>query len=240
MNDRSDKVLSPSVWRHVCADSEVEQRCGLGVSSAALCSQRHAPAADRNREPILEKMRQFLPDRARVLEIGSGTGQHAAFFTSRTSWAWQPTDRDASAVASIEAYRLESQNSGFLAPLQLDVRGDAWQAGPFDCVFAANVIHISPWSVCLAILEGAARILVPSGTLVFYGPFRFNGEFTAESNAAFDARLRTDDPAWGVRDVSDIEAAARENGFTEPPRLVPMPANNHLLAFRAARLSSEP
>ncbi|HEX7669707.1 MAG TPA: DUF938 domain-containing protein [Polyangiaceae bacterium] len=238
--------------------------------------KRHAPAADRNGEPILEVIRRFLPDEARVLEIGSGTGQHAAFFTSRTSWVWQPTDADAAAVASIDAYRLEAQNSGFLPPLQLDVRRDPWPAGPFDAVFAANVIHISPWPVCLAVIEGASRVLAPGGLLLFYGPFLFDGEeevsenrhrsflvsgvapcsvprgapgptwraravdsstalaFTAESNAAFDARLRNDDPAWGVRDVSDITAAAREQGVAEPPLLIPMPANNHVLAFRRA------
>lgn len=204
--------------------------------------KRHAPAADRNREPILAALKPMLPARARVLEIGSGTGQHAAFFTSHEPWLWQPTDENAAAVASIEAYRLESQNSGFLPPRRLDVRRDAWPTGPFDAVFAANVIHIAPWPVCLAILEGSARALgADGGTLLFYGPFRFDGDFTAESNAVFDARLRNDDPAWGVRDVADITAAARDRGFGESPAVVPMPANNHLLAFRATpRLSSEP
>jgi SAM-dependent methyltransferase len=203
--------------------------------------KRHAPAADRNRDAILAVLAQILRDQARVLEIGSGTGQHAAFFTSRAAWLWQPTDADASAVASIEAYRLESQNSGFLPPVQLDVRRDPWPRGPFDAVFAANVIHISPWPVCLVLIEGASRVLGPNGVLVFYGPFLFNGEFTAESNAAFDARLRNDDPTWGVRDVSDITAAAVEEGFAEPPMIIPMPANNHVLAFRVdPTLSSEP
>jgi hypothetical protein len=196
--------------------------------------KRHAPAADRNRDPILAVLRRLLPDQARVLEIGGGTGQHAAFFTSRAPWLWQPTDADPSAVASTEAYRLESQNSGFLPPLQLDVRRDVWPAGPFDALFTANVIHIAPWPVCLAIMEGATRALGPSGVLLVYGPFRFNGEFTAESNAAFDARLRNDDPAWGIRDVSDITAAASERGFGGP-ETIPMPANNHVLVFRAIR-----
>lgn len=202
--------------------------------------KRHAPAADRNRDPILAVLQQILHSGARVLEIGSGTGQHAAFFTGRAPFIWQPTDADASAVASIEAYRLESQNSGFLPPRELDVRRDPWPPGPFDAVFAANVIHISPWPVCLALVEGASRVLAPGGVLLFYGPFRFNGDFSAESNAAFDARLRNDDPAWGVRDVSDIADAAREKGFAEPPMTIPMPANNHVLAFRTApRPSSE-
>jgi SAM-dependent methyltransferase len=193
--------------------------------------KRHAPAADRNREPILAALQRILPDAASVLEIGSGTGQHAAFFTSRAEWIWQPTDADPAAVASIAAYGFESQKAGFLPPIELDVRRDPWPAGPFDAVFSANVIHIAPWPVCLAIIDGASGVLVNGGALVLYGPFRVSGEFTAESNAAFDARLRSEDPAWGVRDVSDITAAAREKGFGEP-EVIPMPANNHVLAFR--------
>jgi len=191
----------------------------------------HAPATLRNREPILAALRQMLPVNARVLEIGSGTGEHAAFFCdAMPTWTWQPTDPSPSAVASIDAHRRTAGSSGLLPALALDARAPDWPAAPFDAVFSANVIHISPWSVCVGILDGASRVLAPDGILLLYGPFRFDGVFLAESNAAFDARLRTENPEWGVRDISDLTAAARGRGFAEP-RLVELPANNHLLAF---------
>src|SRR5260221_10071965 len=119
-----------------------------------------APAADRNRQPILAVLQEILAPDARVLEIASGTGQHAALFTERMpSWIWQPTDASSGALESIEAYRAESTSPGFLAPLRLDTRDSEWPAGPYDAVLSANLIHIAPWSVCLALLDGAARVL---------------------------------------------------------------------------------
>ncbi len=191
----------------------------------------HAPATLRNREPILAALRRLLPENARVLEIGSGTGEHAAFFCdAMPAWTWQPADPSPSARASIEAHRRETRSPGLLPAVALDARTADWPPGPFDAVFSANVIHISPWAVCLGLLDGASRVLAPGGRLVLYGPFRFEGAFLADSNAAFDARLQAENPEWGVRDISDLAACARARGFTEPQRFA-LPANNHLLAF---------
>lgn len=191
----------------------------------------HAPATLRNREPILAALRRLLPASARVLEVGSGTGEHAAFFCgAMPTWTWQPTDPSPSAVASIDAHRGAAGSSGLLPALALDARTPDWPPGPFDAVFSANVIHISPWTVCLGLLDGASRVLESDGIFLLYGPFRFDGAFLADSNAAFDARLRAENPEWGVRDVSDLIAAARTRGFAEPRR-IELPANNHLLAF---------
>ena len=196
--------------------------------------KQHAAAADRNKDPILAALAQVLGPMARVLEIGSGTGQHAAHFTRRMpGWTWQPSDARAEARASIEAYCAESSCAGFLPPIALNVESPSWPAGPFDAVFAANVIHIAPWTVCVALMEGAARVLRPGGKLVFYGPFAFSGKMSPESNRAFDARLRADDPRWGIRDVDDLVALATPLGFGHPT-VHAMPANNHLLVFDKA------
>jgi SAM-dependent methyltransferase len=193
--------------------------------------KRSAPAALRNREPILDVLRELLEPTSRVLELGSGTGQHADFFTgSMPGWTWQPSDMDDANIASIEAYRAESARENFLPARKLDARDPVWPLEGCDAVFSANMIHISPWSVALGLFAGAARILGPQGLFVLYGPFRFSGKFTAASNAAFDARLRGDDPSWGVRDVGDIVRETSALGFADP-RIIPMPANNHVLCF---------
>ncbi len=191
----------------------------------------HAPATLRNREPILAALRPLLPATARVLEIGSGTGEHAAFFCREMpTWTWQPTDPSPSAVASIDAHRQDVCSPNLLPAVALDACATDWPPGPFDAVFSANVIHISPWAVCLGILDGASRVLAPDGMLLLYGPFRFNGVFLADSNAAFDARLRAENSEWGVRDVSELTRAASARGFAAPDCFA-LPANNHLLAF---------
>jgi SAM-dependent methyltransferase len=187
--------------------------------------------AERNRGPILEALRSLLPEAARVLEIGSGTGQHAAYFTSEwPTLGWQPTELSTTALVSVEAYRQEGDATRFLSPLPLDVTRDPFPTGPWDGVFSANVIHIAPWSVCEAIVQKAAGVLAPGGHLVLYGPFRFSGSFTAPSNAAFDARLRERDETFGIRDVDDIRRVAEAAGLSAP-RVLEMPANNHVIAF---------
>jgi len=198
--------------------------------------KRNAAAALRNRAPILEVLRGLFAPQCHVLEVGSGTGQHADFFTENVpGWRWQPTDLDDANLASIDGYRADAGRDNFLPPVRLDAHSTEWPPEHYDAVFSANMIHIAPWPVALGLFGGAARVLEPSGLMVLYGPFRFSGQFTAESNAAFDARLRGDDPEWGVRDLDDICRETAASGF-EPPRIVPMPANNHVLVFgRAGR-----
>jgi len=197
--------------------------------------KRSAPAALRNCAPILDVLRGLFGPAPRVLEVGSGTGQHADFFTeAMPGWVWQPTEVDDASLASIEAYRHDGGRRNFLPARKLDVRTDDWPAERYDAVFCANVIHIAPWDVAIGLIDGAGRVLGPSGILVLYGPFRFSGTFTADSNAAFDARLRSEDAAWGVRDVDDLSKEARARGF-DAPRIVAMPANNNVLAFARAR-----
>jgi SAM-dependent methyltransferase len=194
-----------------------------------------AAAAERNRAPILEALATLLGERARVLEVGSGTGQHAAYFTERMpEWVWQPTDVTSDARGSIAAHRSEGSSEGFLPPLALDVEvASAWPRGHYDAVFSANVIHIAPWPVCVALVEGAARLLPVRGKLVFYGPFAFHGALSPESNRAFDRRLRSEDPRFGIRDVDAVAEVARRIGFGDPS-VREMPANNHLLVFEKA------
>jgi len=198
-------------------------------------SKRDAPATHRNRDPILAELRRWLPgpDRLRVLEIASGTGQHAAFFAARLPHVhWQPSEVDGDGLASIAAWAAEAALENLAPAVAIDVRETSWpvEAG-FDAVFNANLIHIAPWEVALALFAGSARMLHPGGLLLLYGPFRVDGEHTAPSNAAFDVDLRRRDPSWGVRDLTDIDAVAAENGL---PRIAmqEMPAQNRLLVFR--------
>jgi SAM-dependent methyltransferase len=195
--------------------------------------KQHAPAAERNAAPILDVLRRVLPARGVVLEIASGTGQHAAYFArALPDLIWQPSDADPDARASIEAWRADAGLPNLRAPLALDVTA-TWPVGRADAVVCINMVHISPWAASLALFAGAARILPAGGILYLYGPYRFDG-VTAPSNEAFDRSLRSRDPAWGVRDVRDLDAAAAPHGLTRI-ETVAMPANNHSLIFEAAR-----
>lgn len=193
--------------------------------------KQHAPAAERNREPLLAVLRRVLPQHpgAQVLELASGTGQHALHFAGALPHLrWQPTDADADARASIAAWRAEAGLDNLLPPLFLDVR-EPWPVAAADAIFCANMIHISPWTCTLALLAGAAAVLPPGSPLVLYGPYRRGGAHTAPSNAAFDASLRARDPSWGVRDLEVVVAEAR--GFTLD-EVVEMPANNLTVVLR--------
>jgi SAM-dependent methyltransferase len=193
--------------------------------------RRHAAAAERNREPILQVLRRVLPEAGLVLEVASGTGQHAAHFAAALpGLSWQPSERDPDLLGSIAAWTRELGN--VRPPIALDVSADPWPvAEALDAVFNANMIHIAPWPVCLALLRGAARHLVPGGALVMYGPYRIGGRHTAESNEAFDHRLRDSDPSWGVRDLEAVCEAAAAQGLSFEQRFE-MPANNQTLVFR--------
>jgi hypothetical protein len=197
-------------------------------------TRRCAPAAERNRQPILEVLARVLPERGEILEIASGTGQHAAYFAaSLPSLVWQPSERDAAAFPSIAAWAASAKLENVRAPLRIDVTEEPWPVARFAGIFNANLIHIAPWPVCLALLRGAQGHLDPGGVLVMYGPYRIGGEHTAPSNAAFDLDLRARDPSWGVRDLEAVVAAARTLQLDFVER-VAMPANNQTLVFRRA------
>lgn len=190
------------------------------------------PAVLRNRDPILAVLRETLPPHGSVLEIASGSGGHAAYFAARLpEIAWQPTDADPAALASIAAQREAARLPNLLAPLALDVHSPRWPIDAADAVVAINMIHISPWSASEALIAGAARVLTPGGVLYLYGPYKEGGAHTAASNAAFDESLRARDPAWGVRDLEEVVALTRRHHL-HFERRVAMPANNLSLIFR--------
>ncbi|MBK6862246.1 MAG: DUF938 domain-containing protein [Ideonella sp.] len=209
------------------------------AADAADDPRRHSPAAERNREPILAQLRRWLPARGRMLEIASGTGQHAVHFAAGLpGWLWQPTDASTSAVASIAVWRSEAGLANLLPPVALDALAPDWPlAGAFDAIFCANMLHISPWPACSALMRGAARHLAAGGQLILYGPFLVDGVETAPSNLAFDADLRTRDPAWGLRQLADVQAEAAAAGLALGER-APMPANNLMLRFSGATAAS--
>ncbi len=195
-----------------------------------------APAAARNREPILRVLLDILPRSALVLEIASGTGEHAVWFSrALPGVTWQPTDRDPEALESIAAWREMSGLPNLLPPLPLDAAAEAWPVTRANAVIAINMVHIAPWSAAEGLIAGAARVLGcgldPGGLLFLYGPFREGGVHTGAGNAAFDADLRAQNPSWGIRDLDDLTALARRHGFEAPERIA-MPANNLSVVFR--------
>jgi SAM-dependent methyltransferase len=192
----------------------------------------HFPATRRNREPIRAALADVLPASGTVLEIASGSGEHAAylapFFPDLT---WQPTDRDPALLASIAAHAAAAGVANIAPPLPLDVADRPWPVAAADAVVAINLIHIAPWQTCLDLLAGAATVLSPGAPLFLYGPFRQGGRHTAPGNEAFDRSLRQQDPAWGVRDLDAVAAAAASEGFKLDP-VIAMPANNLGVVFR--------
>ena len=196
-----------------------------------LDARRYAPAAERNRGPILEVLRRLVPHGARVLEVASGTGQHAAFFAAGLpATRWQPSEGDPSAIASITAWAQSEGASNVCEPVVLDAASPDWPAGTFDVVYCSNLIHIAPWTCALGLLCGAQRHLSPGGLLVLYGPFRVDGRHTSQSNAVFDRGLRAQDPRWGVRDLREVEEKAAERNLSFREK-VQMPANNLVVVF---------
>jgi SAM-dependent methyltransferase len=193
---------------------------------------RSAPAAARNREPILRVLREHLPRPALVLEIASGTGEHAVWFSSALPEViWRPTDRDQEALTSIAAWRDVAGPPNLLPPLRLDASADTWPVTQADAVVAINMVHVAPWMTTQGVIAGAARVLTQGGLLFLYGPFREGGVHTAASNAAFDSDLRARDPSWGIRDLDEITALAGQHGLLGPERIA-MPANNLSAVFR--------
>jgi SAM-dependent methyltransferase len=191
-----------------------------------------APATARNRDPILAVLRRVLPAQGTVLEIASGTGEHAVHFAAALpGLTWQPSDPDPQARRSVSAWREAAALPNLRPPLALDVSGPDWPAGPVDAVVCINMIHIAPWRAAEGLVAGAARVLPPCGVLFLYGPYKEGGRHTAPSNEIFDADLRARDPEWGVRDLDDVKALAARHGFEFAER-VAMPANNLSVVFR--------
>ena len=197
--------------------------------------RRHSPAADRNGAPILAELQRLLPAQGLMLEIASGTGQHAAHFSAGLpGWQWQPTDFNAAALPSIRAWCAGLPR--VRPPLPLDVLSQPWPAElprPVDAMFCANMIHIAPWACTAALMQGAARHLSPHGLLITYGPYLEEGVMTASGNTAFDADLRSRDPAWGLRSLAAVATEAQGVGLQLRER-VAMPANNLLLVWARA------
>jgi len=200
-------------------------------------ARRQAPSAQRNAAAILDVLRQILPKSGTVLEIGSGTGEHArAFAPALAPISWLPSDPDPDQRASIIAWTTDMTGPKPLPPRVIDASSADWDVRPEDNIVAitsANVIHISPWSTTQGLVAGAGRILPPGGVLHFYGPFKRGGVHITDSNAAFDATLRARDSAWGVRDLDDIEALAKDAGL-ELDQVIDMPSNNYSVVFKRA------
>ena len=195
-----------------------------------------SPAAERNRQPIVDLLRQVLPERGTALEIASGTGQHVEWFAQQLpQWTWQPTEAQREALHNIERRVAQAELSNVLNPMQLDVRSEPWfaHAAPapaFDLIFCANMLHIAPWEAGLALLRGSVRHLAPGGRLVTYGPYFEIDVPSAPTNVAFDQSLRQRDPSWGIRLRQDVEQAAAHAGLRLHARHA-MPANNLLLVW---------
>lgn len=206
------------------------------VQNAAPQGALASPAVARNTAPILEVLRAHLPARARVLEIASGSGEHAlAFARALPTTTWTPSDPSSEALASIAAWRAETDLPNLNAPLELDaVAPETWPEVDVQVVFCANMVHISPWAATEGLLAGAGHILPdPGGLLVLYGPYRESDVPLAPSNAAFDDSLKARDPAWGLRELDDVVALAKTHRL-HLTRRVEMPANNLMLLFRRA------
>ncbi len=187
-------------------------------------------ACERNKVPIADALEQFLPESARVLEIGAGTGQHAVYFTQRfPQLNWLATDR-AENLEGLRARVAREADNRRIEVRELDVSKDHWPAGPFDAVYTANTLHIMPFELTPVLIEHSARLLRPDGQLICYGPFQDNGVHTSESNANFDQSLKSRDPKMGIRDANEIRHIARLQGLDQTADL-PLPANNRLLIF---------
>jgi SAM-dependent methyltransferase len=202
------------------------------VFEAGAEVKRHAPATERNRNVIAETLARVLPAAGLVLEVASGTGEHAVHFAKRfPALTWQPSDPDPIALASINAWRADSNLPNVRPAMLLDASAD-WPIAQADAVVCINMTHISPWAATVGLLRNAARLLPPSAVLFIYGPYNQRDVPLADSNAAFDASLRQQNAEWGLRYVEDIVEEADDVGL-RLNRVIDMPANNLSLIFRA-------
>jgi len=210
-----------------------EPRAAPGLTPGHPDGRLVAPAAARNCQPIVAALQPLLAGRTGLaLEIGSGTGQHAAALAhALPALDWQPSDPHDEHLASIRAWAAHAGHANLRPPLRLDAAGPWPDLGPLAAVLSANVIHIAPWAVAEGIVAGAGRALAPDGLLTFYGPFKQAGSHTGEGNRRFDASLRAQNPGWGIRDIDDLAALGAGHGLALADLIV-MPANNRLAVFR--------
>ena len=240
-----------AVWRCIgtvstlhlrCLNAKKSSRGAIGFvqrfnPSIAMQDLPFSAAADRNKQPILDVLRQVLPATGRALEIASGTGQHIAFFAAALpGWTWQPTDADTDGLPLLAAYLKEAAQASVHKPLWLDVLAAQWPARGaaftelFDAIYCANMLHIAPWATCAALMQGSSRHLAPGGVLITYGPYLETGVATSPGNLAFDENLRARSPNWGIRRIEDVADVARLAGLKLRERHA-MPANNLLLVW---------
>ena len=201
-----------------------------GDSGAA--DKRHAPATLRNRDAIAAVLAEWLPATGTVLEVASGSGEHIVHFAATfPALDWQPSDPDPAGLVSIAAWCGEAGLAKIAPPLALDASAGEWPIEYADAILCINMVHISPWAATLGLLAGAAQLLPSGAPLILYGPYVEPDVPTADSNLAFDASLQMRDPAWGLRQIDDVKAAAAAAGLTFAERRA-MPANNLMLLFR--------
>ena len=197
-------------------------------------ARRSAPHVARNAEPIADVLRTVLPAEGLVLEIASGSGEHALHFARAfPHLLWQPTDADPVGLRSIDAWRAAEGVPNLLAPVHLDASSAEWPVEHADAILCINMVHISPWSATQGLMAGAGRLLPPGAPLYLYGAYRQEGVPTAPSNEAFDQSLKSRNPSWGLRNLEDVVAEAGRHGLALES-VVPMPANNLSVVFRRA------
>lgn len=202
------------------------------AGAGALVLKRHAPATVRNSAAIADVLARELPSAGNVLEVASGTGEHAVFFARRfPQLIWQPSDPDGDALASIGAWADEAGLANLLRPLHLDAAAGQWPVAQADALVCINMVHISPWEATEGLFAGATRLLGTGAPLVLYGPYREADIPTAPSNESFDASLKSRNPQWGLRQVESVDRLATRHGFTRSARYA-MPANNLTLVYR--------
>ncbi len=196
------------------------------------------PATYRNRGPLLEVLRDRLPESGTVLEVGSGSGQHIAFFAAQLPHlTFQPSDVQSDHVASIQAWVKEAGVTNVETALLLDACQPGWPLESVEAVLCVNVIHIAPWEVCQSLMRESGRLLAPGAPLILYGAMQLEGRHVSQSNVEFDRGLRAQDPRWGVRDLEQVDEAASCHGL-QRDELIKMPANNFVVVYR--RISQTP
>lgn len=201
--------------------------------------KRFSEACERNKDPILAVLKEIFPKQGLVLEIASGTGQHAIHFASNLpDITWQPSDMDPELRSSVHAWRAEFNLENLNAPVHLDVTSENWPVENADVMMCANMIHIAPWEACIGLLEGAGRILHEDGILCMYGPYKVGGKHTAPSNESFDQSLRARDASWGIRNLDDVAFEARRRGL-HLIKTVKMPSNNFCVIYRKTAMVDE-